>query len=109
MARVSRSAVLSKQSPGGRCTLYMRYAEAISRHLDILFELSYCEFGRDEYCTPPAMLIAEIPIDLSDDVIISPEDLTNGRHDMLAKDKLNELHQILDAVQEQLMEEWSNE
>ena len=47
MTQVSRIAVLSKQPPGGRCALYMRFSEAISRYLDIPFELSYRESGRD--------------------------------------------------------------
>ena len=100
--------ILSKQPPGGRCTLYIRYAEALCRHLDIHSEITYCESDWECVANPPAMLIGEILIKPSDGVIVSPEDLINSLQDRFSEDKLNGLHQILDAVQEKLMEEWSN-
>lgn len=106
---MSNVTVLSKQPPGGRCTLYIRYAEAISRYLSVHFQVKYCESDGEDANQPPALLIRENLIKPSDGVIVSPEDLIESLSDSYAKEKLNHLHQILDAVQEQLMEEWSNE
>jgi cystathionine gamma-synthase len=106
---MSTITILSKQPPGGRCTLYIRYAEAISRYLEIPSRVKYCEPEGKEADQAPALLIGEILVEPSDGVIVSPEDLIDGLYGRFARDKLNELHQILDAVQEQLMEEWSNE
>lgn len=101
--------VLSKQPPGGRCTLYIRYTEALCRYLGINSQIKYCESDGECVDNPPALLIGETLVKPSDGVIISPEDLINSLQDRFSKDKLNDLHQILDAVQEQLMEEWGNE
>lgn len=100
--------IFSKQPPGGRCTLYIRYAEALCRHLDISSQVKYCESDGESMDNPPALLIGETLVKPSDGVIVSPEDLINSLQERFSEDKLNELHQILDAVQEKLMEEWSN-
>lgn len=106
---MSNITVLSKQPPGGRCTLYIRYATAISRHLNVDSQVKYCESDGKDIDTPPALLIGETLIEPSDGVIVSPEDLIKGLSSSFRSNKLIELHRILDAVQEQLMEEWSNE
>ncbi len=100
--------ILSKQPPGGRCTSYIRYAEALCRHLDIDCEITYCDSDGEYVANPPALLIGETPVTPSDGVIVSPEDLINSLQERFSEDKLKGLHQILDAVQEKLMEEWSN-
>jgi cystathionine gamma-synthase len=89
--------------------LYIHYAEAINEYLDIPFRVNYCLERRDNSCNPPALKIATTLVKPSDGVIISPEDLVNCLQGKFEKKKLTELHRILDGVQEQLMEEWSNE
>ena len=106
---MSNITVLSKQPPGGRCTLYIRYAKAISRHMGVDAQVKYCESGEKDADTPPALLIGETRIEPADGVIVSPEDLIKGLSSSFSSDELIDLHRILDAVQEQLMEEWSNE
>jgi len=106
---MSNITVLSKQPPGGRCTLYIRYAKAISRHMGVDFQMKYCESDEKDADTPPALLIGGTRIEPSDGVIVSPDDLFKGLGSHSKSDKLIELHRILDAIKEQLMEEWSNE
>jgi cystathionine gamma-synthase len=106
---MSTITILSKQPPGGRCTLYIHYAEAISQHLGVGYQVKYCESDGEDGNQPPALMIGENLIEPSDGVIVSPEDLINGLRDSVTENELEELHQLLDTVQEQLMEEWSNE
>ncbi|MBL3527133.1 MAG: hypothetical protein JMN27_11030 [gamma proteobacterium endosymbiont of Lamellibrachia anaximandri] len=106
---MSMITILSKQPPGGRCTLYIRYAEAISQHLGTDSQVKYCESEGEDGNKPPALLIGENLIEPSDGVIVSPVDLVNGLRNRVTENKLEELKQLLDTVQEQLMEEWANE
>lgn len=106
---MSMITILSKQPPGGRCTLYIRYAEAISQHLGTGSQVKYCESDGENGNKPPALLIGENLIEPSDGVILSPEDLVNGLRDTIAENELKALQQLLDEVQEQLMEEWAND
>jgi cystathionine gamma-synthase len=71
--------------------------------------VKYCESNGERGDGPPALLIGETLVEPSDGVIVSPEDLVEGLSDSGTADRLNKLHRILDAVQEQMMEEWSNE
>lgn len=89
--------------------LYIRYAEAMNRYLNVNSQVKYCVSDREDADQAPALLIGEALAEPSDGVIVSPEDLINSLHGRFPKDNLNKLHKILDAVQEQLMEEWSNE
>lgn len=56
---MSTITILSKQPPGGRCKLYIRYAEAISRHLGIGSEVNYCGPDGEDGNKPPALLFGE--------------------------------------------------
>ncbi|HDK37809.1 MAG TPA: hypothetical protein ENG92_02175 [Thiolapillus brandeum] len=102
-----RITTLSKQPPGGRCTLYIRYAEAASRHPAISHEVKYKE--TDEESPPaPSMLIDGQVIEPSDGVILSPEDVVHGLKEKMPDKELDDLRSALETVQECLMEEWTN-
>ncbi len=103
---MSAITILSKQPPGGRCSLYMRYAEALRQTLGFQHEVRYCDSSAA--VPPPAMLIGDRLVTPSDGVIVSPEDIAQSLRDHLDETQVAELRQILEATQEQWMEEWSN-
>ncbi len=99
--------ILSKQPPGGRCALYLRYAETLRQKLGIAFDIHFCDDGAE--IPPPAMLIDDVLIAPSDGVILSPEDIAENLRDRLPEDEVAELGRLLEAAQEQWMEEWSGD
>ena len=99
--------ILSKQPPGGRCSLHMRYAETLHQRLGIEFEVRSCDDGAE--VPPPAMLIGDILVAPSDGVIVSPEDIAESLRDRLPEHAVTDLGRLLEATQEQWMEEWSGE
>ena len=103
---MSAITILSKQPPGGRCSLYMRYAEALRQTLGFQPEVRYCDSSAA--VPPPAMLIGDRLVTPSDGVIVSPEDIAQSLRDHLDETQVAELRQVLEATQEQWMEEWSN-
>lgn len=98
--------VLSKQPPGGRCSLYMRYAETLREVLGDQPEVRFCEEGAA--VPPPAILIGATPVAPSDGVIVSPEDIAQALAQRLGEAERVQLLQRLEATQGQWMEEWSH-
>ncbi|HCA27371.1 MAG TPA: hypothetical protein DEP05_07005 [Betaproteobacteria bacterium] len=70
--------VVSKQPPGGRCTLYAAYAEAISQHFDVSVEIEYHENPPREGVAYPALVVNDKALSPADGVILSPEDVCAG-------------------------------
>ena len=97
--------VVSKEPPGGRCSLYMRYAEALRQALGFQPEVRYCDSSAD--VPPPAMLVGDVLVTPSDGVIVSPEDIAQSLRDGLGETEIAQLQQVLEATQEQWMEEWA--
>ncbi|MDZ7750908.1 MAG: hypothetical protein U5S82_04450 [Gammaproteobacteria bacterium] len=65
--------VISKQSPGGRCQLYMRYGEALGSRLGC-----YSAVRADRAGTPvaaPALLVDGEAVVPADGRILAPEDI----------------------------------
>ena len=98
--------VLSKQPPGGRCSLYMRYAETLHEKLGLEVEVRFCDGGAE--VPPPAMLIGDTLVAPSDGVIVSPEDIATSLRGRLPDTEVAELDRLLEATQEHWMEELSN-
>lgn len=98
--------VLAKQPPGGRCSLYLRYAEALREAPGYQGEVRYCD-GSVEL-PPPALLIGDTLVEPSVGVIVSPEDIARCLRDRLGETEATDLQRILETTQEQWMEEWSH-
>jgi cystathionine gamma-synthase len=93
--------VISQQPPGGRCTLYARYADAIAETLDWSHRIVHDEC-RDAHGNGfPSLWIRDAAIQPADGVILSPEDICdflkqNGVTTELADALLIRLQAILD-------------
>jgi cystathionine gamma-synthase len=67
--------VVSKAPAGGRCTLYARYAEALSGHFGLTVDIHCPGDEPREGPPPPAMVIRGQVVAPSDGVIVAPEDI----------------------------------
>jgi cystathionine gamma-synthase len=103
---MSQITVISKQPPGGRCSLYLRYAQTLHQALGFRSEVRFCDGSAT--VPPPAMLVGEMLVTPSDGVILSPEDIADSLSDRLDETQVAGLRQLLEATQEQWMEEWSH-
>ena len=103
---MSMVTILSKDPPGGRCSLYLRYAEALREAVGYQSEVRYCDGSAA--VPPPAMLVGDVLITPSDGVIVSPEDIALSLSDRLDGTAIATLRQILETTQEEWMEEWSH-
>jgi cystathionine gamma-synthase len=103
---MSSVTVMSKQPPGGRCSLYLRYAQTLHQALGMAFDVRYCD--ATAAVPPPAMLVGDVLVAPSDGVIVSPEDIARSLNDRLGDTAATELRALLEQTQEQWMEEWSH-
>jgi cystathionine gamma-synthase len=103
---MSTVTILSKQPPGGRCSLYLRYAEALRQALGFQPEVRYCDSSAA--VPPPAMVVGDRLVSPSDGVIVSPEDIALSLSDHLGEAEIAKLRQVLETTQDQWMEEWSH-
>ena len=103
---MSSVTVMSKQPPGGRCSLYLRYAETLREALGLTCDIRYCD--ATAAVPPPAMLICDVLVAPSDGVIVSPDDIARILNDRLGDAAATELRTLLEQTQEQWMEEWSH-
>lgn len=121
---MSHITVVSKQPPGGRCSLYMRFAEVLNARLGGGMAVLYCdpkdggaprEAGKpegDEARTepavpPPALRIGDLWVSPSDGVIISPQDIAATLAGRLPGPEVAALTRELDAALDLWMEEWA--
>ena len=67
--------VLSQQPPGGRCTLYARYAAELSSCFGVAVVIDYTEC-RDAHGEGfPSLLLNGVALQPSDGVILAPQDI----------------------------------
>ncbi|MEW5726384.1 MAG: hypothetical protein AB1918_01020 [Pseudomonadota bacterium] len=71
-----RITIVSKDPPGGRCTLYIRYGEAIAEGCGGAVRVVTPGDGAD--IQPPALLAEERLIAPADGLILSPMDVYTG-------------------------------
>lgn len=101
--------ILSNTPPGGRCSLYIRYAEEISRRYDLNVEINYLASPPEDGCCPPAILVRGEAVCPSDGVIISPEDVCGALAGMgFDATGLDALRDALERIQEDLFTEQSH-
>ncbi|WP_303906643.1 hypothetical protein [Thiohalomonas denitrificans] len=105
--------VVSKQPPGGRCNLYMRFADAAAAAIDGRAELLYPvpRFPRPEepLPPPPALLVDRKLVEPADGVILSPEEVCAAISAAGYSGAAAALLEILEAEQERMMEEWEGD
>ena len=98
--------VMSKQPPGGRCSLYLRYAETLRDRFGVDTEVQYCEGERAGEA--PTMLVEGVVVEPADGVIVAPEDLVQGLRGHFDVAVIDTITAALDKTQETWMEEWSD-
>jgi len=84
----------------------MHHAETLRHVLDIQPEVRYCD--DDAEVPPPALLVGAVLVTPSDGVIVSPEDIAASLSGRLGEAKVAEPQRLLEATQEQWMEEWTH-
>lgn len=102
--------VISQQPPGGRCTLYTRYADAIAKTLG----WSHCivhDECRDAHGNGfPSLWIRDVAIQPGDGVILSPEDIGDYLRRQGEPDKRVATLQVrLQAILDDFLENWNPE
>ena len=70
--------VLSQHPPGGRCTLYARYAEELSSSLELAMRVIHTDCRDAHGDGFPSMRVNGVVLQPSDGVILSPEDICAG-------------------------------
>lgn len=101
---MSEVTILSKQPAGGRCSLYMRYAETLRDRIGLGVEVSYEDHASG--ARAPAILIHGIPVEPADGAIVSPEDIADSLRARLGDAAATVLCEQLEKTQEIWMAEW---
>lgn len=105
--------VVSKQPPGGRCSLYMAFADAAAKAIDGQSEVLYPlpTFPRPEEPLPPApaLLVDGRVVEPADGVLLDPEEVCAAVVAAGFEGDAAPLLEALEAEQERMMEEWANE
>lgn len=70
-----RIQVISQQPPGGRCTLYARYAAALSSCTGGTLEIVYTDCRDAHGAGFPSLLLNGVALQPGDGVILSPHDI----------------------------------
>lgn len=95
--------VISKTPAGGRCTLYMGYAEEIAKSFGFAYRVDY---PQDESSTPapPALVINGTVLEPADGLILAADEVTAGLRRLgLPVDAQLEEH--LEAAEERVLGE----
>ncbi|NJD36309.1 MAG: hypothetical protein FIA96_16005 [Betaproteobacteria bacterium] len=102
--------VISQQPPGGRCTLYARYADAIAEMLDWSHAIVHDEC-RDAHGEGfPSLWIHDTAIQPADGAILTPEDICDWlRHQDVDARRADALQLRLQAVLDDFLENWKPE
>jgi len=102
--------VISQQPPGGRCTLYARYAAAIAAELGWPHSVVHDEC-RDAHGNGfPSLWIRDVALQPADGVILSPEDVCNQlRKFDIDGSRVEGLLPTLQTVLDDFLETWNPE
>lgn len=94
--------VISQQPPGGRCTLYARYAAELSSHLGGALDIVYTDCRDAHGAGFPSLLLNGVALQPGDGVILSPHDLATA---LARLDLAPDLLQRLQAIEAQFLQE----
>lgn len=97
--------VISQHPPGGRCTLYARYAEAISAATGWPHSVVHCE-DRDAHGDGfPSLWIRQVLVQPEDYFMLTAEDICNHLADLgVDVAKLNTLRDRLQGIFDDFVE-----
>lgn len=105
---MSQIKVISQQPPAGRCTLYARYADAISDVLGWNHRVVHSECRDPHGEGFPTLLVKENAIQPSDGAILSPEDICTHLAQIGIGDTLIAgLQSRLEIILEDFLEKWT--
>jgi cystathionine gamma-synthase len=99
--------VISRSPAGGRCTLYARYAQALSEHYGLTVDIHCPGNEPREGPPPPALVIRGQAVEPSDGVIVSPEDIVAVLARAGLCERLEDCQAELDRVQDEFLNEMS--
>ena len=68
--------VISQQPPGGRCTLYAGYADALARHFSTNVEVVFSAMRDSHGDGFPSLLLNGMAVQPEDGAILMPADIT---------------------------------
>lgn len=95
--------VVSKSPPGGRCRLYMRYAQAIASRHGLGREVLLPESSPPGAPAPPALIIGEQLVAPIDGVIVSPEDIVRVLIDLGKNNVAEDVATILGTIEKDFL------
>lgn len=97
--------VISQQPPGGRCTLYARYAQAVAEVLDWNSRLVHSDCRDAHGAGFPSLWIGDIALQPADGVILAPDDVAAHLSGLgVAPARLASLRTRLDAILDEFLE-----
>ncbi len=97
--------VLSKEPPGGRCTLYAGYLQRLVERLPVDAKVVSTERSDPHGTGFPALLFDDRPVQPADGVILAPEDLIQALSETgCPPADLSALTQTLEACLEEFLE-----
>lgn len=95
--------VISKSPPGGRCRLYLRYAEAVASRYGWGQEVLYPEGCPPGAPAPAALIIGEQLVAPADGVIVSPEDIVRVLGELGANNVAEDVTTLLRTIEEDFL------
>ena len=99
--------VISQQPPGGRCTLYARYADAIADAFGWSHTIVHDECRDAHGAGFPSLWIRDAAIQPADGVILSPEDIGDHlRRQGEPDERVAALQARLQAILDDFLENW---
>ncbi|MBS4097457.1 MAG: hypothetical protein KGZ83_11565 [Sulfuricella sp.] len=94
--------VISQQPPGGRCTLYARYAAELSSCFGAALDIVYTDCRDAHGAGFPSLLLNGMALQPGDGVILSPHDLVTA---LAGFNPAPDLLQRLQTIEDKLLQE----
>jgi cystathionine gamma-synthase len=95
--------VVSRSPAGGRCTLYARYAEALSTHFGLTVDIHCPGNEPREGPPPPAIVIRGHLVEPADGVILAPEDIVAVLATTGLCERIDECRAELERIQDDFL------